>query len=111
MTTSETGAGDETDNFVGPVIRAGDFADVVARSIEDDNPGKHVRIVDRGDYVRIQTAQLCRLTRKALERHLGHPYELRNLEIDMPSFCGRLRTREDEFIWFYANPGSAQTPE
>jgi hypothetical protein len=36
---------------------------------------------------------------------------LRNLEIDMPSFCGRLRTREDEFIWFYANPGSAQTPE
>jgi toluene monooxygenase system protein D len=111
MTAGETYAGDETDNFVGPVIRAGDFADVVARSIEDDNPGKQVRIVDRGDYVRIQTAQLCRLTRKALERHLGHPYELRNLEIDMPSFCGRLRTREDEFIWFYDKPGAAQAPE
>ncbi|MGD0494144.1 MAG: MmoB/DmpM family protein [Steroidobacteraceae bacterium] len=89
------------DNFVGPVIRAGDFADVVVRSIVDDNPGKDVRIVDRGDYVRIRTARVCRLTRKALERHLGHPYDLRMLEIEMPSFSGRLRTRDDEFVWFY----------
>jgi hypothetical protein len=111
MTASGTCGGDDTDNFVGPVIRAGDFADVVARSIEDDNPGKQVRIVDRGDYVRIQTAQLCRLTRKALERHLGQPYELRDLEIEMPSFCGRLRTREDEFIWFYEKAGAAPAPE
>lgn len=98
--TSDGGA---IDNFVGPVIRAGDFADVVARSIEDDNPGSVVRIVDRGDYVRIQTSRVCRLTRKALERHLGHPYELRMLETEMPSFGGRLRTSEDEFIWFYDN--------
>jgi hypothetical protein len=90
-------------NFVGPVIRSGDFVDAVVRSIEDDNPGKQVRIVDRGDYVRIHTAQLCRLTRSALERHLGHPYELRMLEIEMPSFSGRLKTRDDEFVWFYEN--------
>ena len=89
------------ENFVGPVIRSGDFADAVARSIEDDNPGKEVRIVDRGDYVRIHTAQLCRLTRSALERHLGHPYELRMLELEMPAFSGRLKTRDDEFVWFY----------
>jgi hypothetical protein len=36
-----------------------------------------------------------------LERHLGHPYELRMLELEMPSFRGRLRTRDDEFVWFY----------
>jgi toluene monooxygenase system protein D len=103
MRASETGGGSERDNFVGPVIRAGDFADVVVRSIEDDNPGKDVRIVDRGDYVRIHTAQVCHLTRKTLERHLGHPYELWMLESEMPSFCGRLRTRDDEFVWFYNN--------
>ncbi len=103
MTAGGTGGGEEMDDFVGPVIRAGDFADVVARSIEDDNPGKEVRIVDRGSYVRIHTAQVCRLTRKALERHLGHPYELRMLEIEMPSFSGRLRTRDDEFLWFYGD--------
>jgi hypothetical protein len=103
MMADEVCEGDEMDNFVGPVIRAGDFADAVARSIEEDNPGKDVRIVDRGDYVRIHTAQVCRLTRRALERNLGHPYELRMLETEMPSFCGRLRTRDDEFVWFYVN--------
>jgi toluene monooxygenase system protein D len=98
---SGTGEGEKGDDFVGPVIRAGDFAEVVARSIEDDNPGKDVQIIDRGNYVRIHTTQVCRLTRTALERHLGHPYELRMLEIEMPSFSGRLRTRDDEFVWFY----------
>ena len=100
---SETTGVDGADNFVGPVIRAGDFADVVVRSIEDDNPGKAIRIVDRGDYVRIHTAQVCRLTRRALELHLGHPYELRMLEIEMPSFAGRLKTSDDEYVWFYKN--------
>jgi hypothetical protein len=38
-----------------------------------------------------------------LEQNLGHPYELRMLETEMPSFCGRLRTRDDEFVWFYVN--------
>ena len=92
-----------SDDWVGPVIRAGDFAEVVARSVTDDNPGKDVRIIDRGNYVRIHTAQVCRLTRGSLERHLGHPYELRMLEMEMPSFSGRLRTRQDEFVWFYDN--------
>lgn len=87
--------------MVGPVIRAGDIATVVAQAIADDNPGKDVRVIDRGDYVRIHTAQVCRLTRTTMERHLGHPYELRMLETEMPSFSGRLRTREDEFLWYF----------
>jgi nitrite reductase/ring-hydroxylating ferredoxin subunit len=94
-------ASNSGDNLVGPVIRAGDFADAVARSIEDDNPDKAVQIIDRGDYVRIHTAQFCRLTRSALEHYLGHPYDLRMLETEMPAFSGRLRTRDDEFVWFY----------
>ena len=101
--TSMTSDGNESlADFVGPVMRAGELADAVARSIEDDNPGKEVRIIDRGDYVRIHTARLCRLTRGALERHLGQPYELRSLESEMPAFSGRLRTSDAEFVWFYA---------
>jgi hypothetical protein len=38
-----------------------------------------------------------------LERLLGYAYDLRLLEIDMPSFSGRLRTRGDEYVWFYQN--------
>src|SRR5260370_35768439 len=70
MMPSDTGDRDSLDNYVGPVIRAGDFADVVARSIEDDNPGKEVRIIDRRDYVLIHTAQVCRLAGPPLEQQL-----------------------------------------
>ena len=95
--------GDVAADWVGPVLRVGDVAEAVARAIAVDNPGKEVTIVDRGDYVRIHTEQVCRLTRQTLERQLGHPYDLRLLEIEMPSFSGRLETRADEYVWYYRN--------
>jgi hypothetical protein len=95
--------GDGAANWVGPVLRVGDLAEAVARAIAEDNPGKQINIVDRGDYIRVHTEQRCRLTRQTLERQLGHPYELRLLEIDMPSFSGRLETRADEYVWYYRN--------
>src|SRR5258708_16899106 len=101
MTIGEGTDGEGPANLVGPVLRVGDLADAVARAIEEDNPGKQVTIVDRGDYVRIHTEQRCRLTRETLERLLGHAYDLRLLEIDMPSFSGRLKTRGDEYVWYY----------
>jgi len=90
-------------NWAGPVLRVGDLAESVARAIAEDNPGKRISILDRGDYVRIHTEQTCRLTKQTLERHLGHPYELRLLEIEMPSFSGRLETCADEYVWYYRN--------
>jgi toluene monooxygenase system protein D len=101
MTSKDGANGEGLLNFVGPVLRVGDLADAVVRAIEEDNPGKQVRIVDRGDYVRIHTEQTCRLTRQTLERLLGHAYDLRMLEIEMPSFSGRLKTRGDEYVWYY----------
>jgi toluene monooxygenase system protein D len=95
--------GEGSANWVGPVLRSGDLAESVARAIAEDNPGKRVNILDRGDYVRIHTEQQCRLTRQTLERQLGHPYELRLLELEMPSFSGRLETRADEYVWYYRN--------
>ena len=52
---------------------------------------------------RIHTELMRRLTKQTLERLLGYAYDLRLLEIDMPSFSGRLRTRGDEYVWFYQN--------
>ncbi len=53
------------------------------------------------DYVRVHTRKECRLTLASLVKHLGRPYQLSLLEIDMPSFKGRLRTRVDEYVWHY----------
>jgi toluene monooxygenase system protein D len=90
-------------DLVGPVVRSGALADAVIDAVAEDNPGRDVLVVDRDDYVRIHTARECRLTRASLEKHLGQPYELAALEIEMPSFKGRLRTRTDEYVWFYTN--------
>jgi hypothetical protein len=88
-------------DLVGPVVRAGTLADAVIDAVAEDNPGRDVLVVDRDDYVRIHTAHECRLTRASLENHLGRPYDLAALEIEMPAFKGRLRTRTDEYVWFY----------
>lgn len=95
----------ERGNLVGPVIRAGEIADAVALAIEDDNPGSTVRVTDRGDYVRVEIDGRCRLTRRSLERHLGREFSLPQLEIEMPSFMGRLSTRIDEYVWYFEHTG------
>ncbi len=88
-------------DLVGPVIRAGNLAEAVIEAVETDNPDSDVLILDRDDYVRIHTSGRCRLTQASLERCLGQPYQLAALEIDMPSFKGRLSTRTSEYVWFY----------
>lgn len=88
-------------DLVGPVLRSGPLAEAIIDAVADDNPDRDVIVVDRGDYLRIHTAGSCRLTRASLERHLGQTMALAALEIEMPSFTGRLRTRVDEYVWFY----------
>jgi MmoB/DmpM family len=95
----------ETDTIseegVGPILRVGEVAAAAVDAIADDNPGKLVFVVDRGDYVRVNTLHECRLTRASLEKHLGRDFALAHLEIEMPSFAGRIRTTDSEYLWFY----------
>jgi MmoB/DmpM family protein len=90
-----------TGDLVGPVIRAGNLAEAVVEAVAADNPGKDVLVLDRDDYIRIHTVGECRLTLASLQAALGGPYRLAALEIDMPSFKGRLKTRTDEYVWYY----------
>ena|SRR5215475_6821699 len=93
--------GSASHDLVGPVVRSGPLAEAIIDAVADDNPDRDVMVIDRGDYLRIHTAGSCRLTRASLERHLGQAMPLAALEIDMPSFTGRLRTRVDEYVWYY----------
>ena len=86
---------------VGPVMRCGDIANAVIDAVADDNPGRDVYVTDRGDYVHIHTLMDCRLTRASLERNLGRNYDLAMLEIEMPSFAGRMQTSDREYRWYF----------
>jgi len=86
---------------VGPILRAGEIAEAVIGAVEDENPGRDVMVTDRDDYLHIHTLADCRLTRASLERHLGRSYDLARLEIEMPSFSGRMHTSDNEYRWYF----------
>ncbi|HTW73676.1 MAG TPA: MmoB/DmpM family protein [Steroidobacteraceae bacterium] len=81
--------------YTGPVLRAGDIADAVVEAIREDNADKPIIIESRASYVRVKVGGECVIRRETVERHLGRPFELRELEIHMPSFAGYIRTGTD----------------
>jgi toluene monooxygenase system protein D len=87
----------------GPILRTGEIADAAMDAIAEDNPDKQIFVIDRGDYVRINTLGNCRLTRKSMERNLGRDFPLPRIEIEMPSFSGRIKTTDAEINWYHSN--------
>lgn len=88
----------ETRDCVGPVLHKTRGTDAVVAAICELNEG--AIIVDRGAYLRVLVRDRCVLTRKAIEKHGGHPFELpADLELLMSSFKGRIFLSEDEVVW------------
>ncbi|GAA3250973.1 hypothetical protein GCM10017691_63380 [Pseudonocardia petroleophila] len=85
----------------GPVMQSGEIARAVAQAAEIDNPGRTVNVRDRGSYVRIEVeGGECILRRATIESELGRPFRLAELEVNMPSFVGRIETGT-EIVRFY----------
>ena len=91
------------DNLVGPVIRSGDLADAVIDAAIEDNPDREVMVLEREDYVRIHAERNCVVTRASIEKHLGRTFDMAMLEIEMPSFKGRMQSSTDQMRWYYVN--------
>ena len=87
-------------NRVGPVLRAGPITAGVIEAAEEDNPGKTIRVDDKIAYVRIDTDGEMFLRRATLERTLGRPFRMSELEVNLGSFAGRIETT-DEYVRFY----------
>jgi toluene monooxygenase system protein D len=87
-------------NRVGPVMRAGELANAVVEAAREDNPGKEIRVDDKRAYLRIDTDDELILRRETIERALGRPFRMPELEVDLSSFAGRIETRADQ-IRFY----------
>lgn len=93
--------------LVGPILRGMDvdLIDAVIEAIEIDNPGSEVVVDDQGGYVRIGVDRRCRLSRASLEEVLGRSFPLSELEPALSSFAGRVRTADDEIVWFLEREG------
>jgi len=89
-------------NRVGPVLRASPLTAAVIEAAEEDNPGKTIRVDDKQAYVRIDCEGELILRRETLERALGRPFRMSELEVELGSFAGRIETTEDH-VRFYFN--------
>jgi toluene monooxygenase system protein D len=89
-------------NRVGPVLRASPLTAAVIEAAEEDNPDKTIRVDDKVAYVRIDCEGELILRRETLERTLGRPFRMSELEVELGSFAGRIETTEDH-VRFYFN--------
>lgn len=93
MTTSDSS------DTVGPVLEASDSGRAVVAAIRDLNAD--VTVVDRGGYLRVLVPRRCVVTRKAIERAIGHKFELPlDLEALMPAFKGRIAMDGEHAEWW-----------
>lgn len=96
---------------VGPVLQSGEIARAVAQAAEIDNPGKQVQVRDRGSYVRIEVeGGECILRRSTIESELGRPFRLSELEVNMPSFVGRIDTGTEIVRFYLGEPAAVGSP-
>lgn len=90
------------DRHVGPVLKTGELADAVLETVQEDNPGKEILTEEHSSYLRIWVEDECVIRMDTLERMLGRPVTAGDIEINMPSFSGFIRT-DTESIRFLAS--------
>lgn len=100
MTTANVADG-YRNNRVGPVLRTSEITEGVIEAAQEDNPGKTIRVEDRLAYVRIDTDSELILRRETLERTIGRPFRIADLEVNLSSFSGRIETSEDHVRFYY----------
>jgi toluene monooxygenase system protein D len=99
--SAKTAASPVSANVVGPVLRAGELANAVIEAAREDNPGKEVVVVDHVAYVRVGVDHECLLNRDTVERHLGRPFIMAELETDLAAIAGQLEVTESSMRFFF----------
>ena len=94
---------------VGPVLSCGDIADACTAAIHEDNPGMNIMVEDHGSYIRLQADSNCILRRTTVERYLGRPFQMQEIEFVLCSFAGRIDTTT-EYICFFKGPNLHADP-
>ena len=89
-------------NKVGPVLRAGELADAIVQAMHEDNGDRQIDVIDKRMYLRVEAEGECVVHRQTIERHLGRPFRLQEIETVLGSFAGQIETTE-ETVRFYFN--------
>jgi toluene monooxygenase system protein D len=101
LVTEQRTADAYRNNRVGPVLRSSDITEGVIEAAHEDNPGKTIRVDDKVAYVRIDTEGELILRRATLERTLGRPFKMSELEVNLGSFAGRIETTDDQVRFYF----------
>nr|AAB58743.1 TbhD [Burkholderia cepacia] len=100
MTTHDI-ASAHLNNRVGPVMRAGELVDAFVEAAREDNPGKEICVDDKRAYLRIDTDGELILPRETIERALGRPFKMPDLEVELSSFAGRIETLPNQIRFYF----------
>lgn len=91
----------EHNNMVGPVLRQGEVASAVAEAAAIDNPDKKVEVEDKLAYIRVQADGEMIIRRTTIEEMLGRPFAMRDLEVNLSSFAGRIETGPEQIRFYF----------
>ncbi|MCP4330106.1 MAG: monooxygenase [Alphaproteobacteria bacterium] len=80
-------------------MRLGEIADAVAEAIREDNSGREVVVEEHASYVRIKVPGECILRFETVSDMLGRDVAASDIEVNMPSFEGFIRTDTDHMRW------------
>jgi len=89
------------ERFVGPVITAGPMAEAVLDAVREDNADREIIAEEHASYVRIWVQDECLIRMETVSRMFGRPVSVGDIEVNMPSFSGFIKTSHD-LIRFYA---------
>jgi len=88
-------------NLAGPILRGGDIAALTLEAIIEDNPGKEIFVQDHGTYVRIEAAGGLLLRQKTMEKIVGRPFNMQEVQGNMSSFSGKIETKDHQIRWYF----------
>ena len=88
-------------NKVGPVLRAGEIADAALEAVYEDNPDKDIGIEDHHAYIRVELDVECVIRRKTMERLMGRPFRMQELESVLGSFAGQIETSAEHMRFYF----------
>lgn len=89
--------------MAGPVLRAGEVTDALIEALQEDNPGKELRVRDASGYIRVEGPGGLTLNRRTIEDVLGRPFSMQEIEIHMTGFSGKIEMTADTIRWFFRN--------